>query len=83
MENIIFEIILHAGDARSQSIKAYKLIQKNDFDGAKELLKKASESINLAHKTQTELIQKEVRGDYQDVTLLLSVLTLFVFYELD
>ena len=70
-ENIIFEIILHAGDARSNSINAYKALESNNFEEAESLLKKASVSLNKAHKVQTEIIQKEVRGERQEITLLM------------
>lgn len=70
-EKIIFDIILHAGNARSSSIKAYKLLEYYDFFEAEKLLKEASISLNTAHKVQTELMQKEVRGENQDVTLLM------------
>lgn len=71
MEEIIFMVILHAGDARSNCIKALKSIQLSDYEGARLLLEDASKSINLAHKTQTEMIQKEVRGEVVELSLLL------------
>lgn len=70
-ENVIFEIILHAGDARSNSINAYKALESYDFELAESLLKEASTSLNKAHKVQTELIQKEIRGERQEITLLM------------
>lgn len=71
MEEMIMSIILNAGDARSKSLIAFKRAREYNFEEAKKLMKEASESLTLAHKAQTEMIQKEVRGDKQEVTLLM------------
>lgn len=71
MEEIIMTIILNAGDARSKSLIAFKRAREGNMEAAQQLIKAASTSLNLAHKAQTQLIQKEVGGDKQEVSLLL------------
>lgn len=71
METIIMNIILHAGDARSKYLLAIKAARLNDFEKADDYLKQASESVVAAHQVQTELIQKEVQGEPQEVSLLM------------
>lgn len=71
MEEIIMNIILNAGDARSKSLVALKRARQGEFAEAKKLLKEAGESVTLAHRSQTELIQKEVSGEKQEVSLLM------------
>lgn len=71
MEQIIMEIILNAGNARSSSLLAIKAAQNGDFPKAEELLSEAKKSVNLAHKSQTSLITAEVSGNKQDVSLLM------------
>ncbi len=71
MEDIIFNIILHAGEARTAIIEALSCTRSFDFIKSAEYLEKAAKSIQKAHQTQTELIQKEVRGETQQVSLLM------------
>ena len=71
MEEMIMNIILNAGDARSKSLIAFKRAREYNFEEAKKLMKEANESLTLAHKAQTQMIQKEVSGDTQAVTLLM------------
>ncbi|MBP2097727.1 PTS lactose/cellobiose transporter subunit IIA [Enterococcus rivorum] len=71
MEDTIMKIILHAGDARSKSLLALKSVKQGDFEKARCLLEEARQSSVAAHKVQTELIQKEVSGETQTMTLLL------------
>lgn len=71
MEETIMNIILHAGDARSKSLLAIKAAKNKDFEKAHELLEEARKSSVSAHKSQTNLIQKEVSGEPQEVSLLM------------
>lgn len=71
MEQEIFEIISHGGDARGFAYEALKSAKENDIDKAKELLEKAQEELDLAHNTQTKLIQKELSGDDLKMSLLM------------
>lgn len=71
MEEIIFKIILHAGDARSACMNAMKCLKTFDIAGCEALLKEAAHSLKQAHQVQTALIQEEVRGNPQDLSLLM------------
>lgn len=71
MEEIIMNVILNAGNARSKCFLALKSARKKDFLQAEDLMKEASNFILTAHKAQTALIQEEVRGNKQPVSLLM------------
>ena len=71
MEQEIFEIISHGGDARGFAYEAMKEAQKNNMDRAYELLKRSQEELDLAHNTQTRLIQAEINGEDFKMSLLL------------
>jgi PTS system cellobiose-specific IIA component len=71
MEQEIFEIISHGGDARGYAYEALKAAEDNLMGKAKELLIKAQEELDLAHNTQTKLIQAEINGQDLKMTLLM------------
>ena len=71
METTIFEIILHAGNARAEAYAALQAAQDGDFAAAQENLKQAEAEIGVAHRTQADLIQQEAQGDHVQVSLLL------------
>ena len=71
MEEIIFKIILHSGNARTKLINSLKSIKNFDFEQSKKLQKEAIEELNLAHMVQTKIINEEVNGKKQDVNLLM------------
>ena len=71
LEMIIMNIINYSGQARSLSMEAIQYGKTEDFEKARENLDNANENISKAHKSQTELIQSEARGDKQELTLLL------------
>lgn len=70
-EEVVFQIILHAGNARSLAMEAISHAKNDDINGAREKLAEAGREIGEAHETQTELIQKEAQGKKSEVTLLL------------
>ena len=70
IEEIVFEIILHGGNARALAYDALNAAEKGDFQQAKIHLKEAEEEIGLAHRIQTALIQKEAGGEKTEVSLL-------------
>ncbi|MDR3564974.1 MAG: PTS lactose/cellobiose transporter subunit IIA [Negativicutes bacterium] len=69
-ETVIFEIILHAGNARAEAYDALRAAQAGDFDKAEAHLRQAEEEVGIAHRTQTDLIQQEARGEKTEITLL-------------
>ncbi|WP_057912678.1 PTS lactose/cellobiose transporter subunit IIA [Peribacillus muralis] len=67
----IFEIISHSGNARSLAFEALSEAEEFNFEKADELIKQVQEELNLAHKTQTKLIQAELNGVPSEKTLLM------------
>jgi PTS system cellobiose-specific IIA component len=71
MEEIILNIIMHSGEARSYSMEAISLAKKGNFNEAGELIVKADEELGYAHSSQTSLIQGEAANDKIEFSLLL------------
>ncbi|MBZ4662739.1 MAG: hypothetical protein JG776_421 [Caloramator sp.] len=71
MENEIFEIISHGGNARAYAFEAVKKAQEGNIKEAEELLVKAQEELDIAHNTQTKLIQAEINGENLQMNLLM------------
>jgi PTS system cellobiose-specific IIA component len=71
VEEIVFTIISHAGNARSNCYEALKYAKEGNFNEAEIYIKKAGEEILKAHHVQTDMIQKEASGEKQEITLLL------------
>ena len=66
------QIILHAGDARMYCTVALKAIEDFDFLKAEENMKLADDSITIAHKIQTDVIQSEAGGEKQEYSILFT-----------
>lgn len=71
MEMEIMNIIVNAGNARSNCIKAMKLATARDYEQAMALYHESKEALVVAHNTQTQLIQKEINGNKNELTLLM------------
>lgn len=71
IEEISFNIILHAGDSKSLAMEAIQDAKKYCFSDAMEKLAKANEAFAEAHHFQLELIQKEAEGEKNDISVLL------------
>lgn len=71
MEEIILNIIMHSGKARSCSMDAITAAKKGNFNDARELIVKADEELGYAHTSQTSLIQGEAVNDKIEFSLLL------------
>lgn len=69
--DIALDIILSAGNSKSNSMKSIKEARNFRFDNAEEMLKEAQKDIEEAHKTQTTLIQKEAVGEEQKINLIM------------
>lgn len=70
-EQIVMELIVNGGDARSKAMQAIRLAKKGDLAAAKEKLKESTEALGKAHNFQTELIQSESAGVHVEISLLL------------
>ena len=58
-----FEIVAYSGDARSTLLELLKEMRAGNFDNVEEKLKDADANINLAHQSQTTILQQEARGE--------------------
>ena len=66
-----FELILHAGNAKSNAMLAIREARNFHFEEAEKKMQSAEEETVLAHQTQTELIQKEAQGERVTVDLIM------------
>lgn len=71
MEEIILNIIMHSGKARSYSMDAITAAKTGNFNEARELIVRADEELGYAHTSQTSLIQGEAVNDKIEFSLLL------------
>ncbi|AWX58848.1 MULTISPECIES: PTS lactose/cellobiose transporter subunit IIA [Brevibacillus] len=69
--DVIFQLILHGGNARSLAMEAIALAKNRDMSGAEDALKRAGEELGRAHQNQTALIQKEIAGEKTEISMLL------------
>ena len=70
-EQIVMELIVNSGDARSKSMEAIRAAKRGDLLLAEEKIKQANESLGKAHDFQTNLIQNEATGAHVQVSLLM------------
>lgn len=71
LEQYCMQIISKAGAAKSICFEALNLAQNGKFDGAQDMLKKASDVFLDAHLVHGELITLEASGELKEITLLL------------
>lgn len=62
-----FEIVAYSGDARSKLLLAVEKAKQKDFTECDRLISEANDCLNDAHKSQTELLQLEARGENIDI----------------
>lgn len=66
-----FEIVAYAGEARGYLVEALHNAKNKDFNSIDELLKRSDECLNLAHKSQTEMLFLEANGEFSDITVIM------------
>lgn len=71
MEEIIFEIIGNAGEAKGLAYEALSFAEQGNYEKAEELLKEADKALLNVHSVQTGLIQEEAAGRKAEVSLLM------------
>ncbi|API92146.1 MULTISPECIES: PTS lactose/cellobiose transporter subunit IIA [Virgibacillus] len=71
IEEISFQIILHGGNARTSAMEAIQHAKEGEFEKAEQKIQEANEEIGAAHRSQTELIKGEARGEKTEIRLLL------------
>jgi len=69
-EEVIFKIILHAGNARAEAYDALRAAQAGEFIKAAEHLQQAEKEVGAAHRVQADMIQQEAAGNKVELTLL-------------
>ncbi|MDY3005742.1 PTS lactose/cellobiose transporter subunit IIA [Anaerococcus porci] len=67
----IFEIIMHAGEARSLANESINYSENYEFIEAENMLEKAKNELVVCHNLQTDLLNKEAGGDKNDVNIFL------------
>lgn len=67
MNMVGFEIVAYSGDARSTLLQLLKEVRQGNYSNVEQLLADADENINLAHKTQTQILTAEASGDNMDM----------------
>jgi len=66
-----FQLIMYAGDSKSESMLAIKAARNFQFEEAEEHLELAKKSLGEAHKSQTSMIHQEAAGSKIDVNIIL------------
>lgn len=66
-----FALILSAGNSKSNSMLAIKSSREGSFDEADTYLELAQGELVNAHQIQTNLIQKEARGEKHELNLIM------------
>lgn len=69
--NLAFELILSAGNSKSQSLLAIEAARDFDFEESGKCLQEAEEELRLAHKSQTDMIQQEAQGNSVELNIIL------------
>ncbi len=67
---ISMNIILNAGDARTEAFGALEDAKKGDFVSAQEKIQTAEEAIKNAHQAQTDVLQEEMSGEAHELCIL-------------
>ena len=65
-------IIMDAGDARMDCVRALEALKQWNFTDAENFLKTAKEKIVSAHVKQTQVIQLESSGEIPDYSILFT-----------
>lgn len=70
-EDILMELVVNSGNARSSAMEAIKLAKEGNFDESEKSLELAKEQIKNAHEFQTSLVMKEAGGEKVELSLLM------------
>ncbi|MDY0393992.1 PTS lactose/cellobiose transporter subunit IIA [Virgibacillus halophilus] len=68
---IAFQIILYAGNGKSNAMEAIQAAKEDDFEEADRLIEAAGEELSKAHGFQTQLLQEEANGQEASVNVML------------
>lgn len=67
---VSMNIILNAGDARTDAFNAIQDAKNGNFESADEKIARAEEAIKAAHTAQTEVLQEEMSGTPHELCIL-------------
>lgn len=68
---IAFQIILYAGDGKSNAMEAIQEAKEGNFKEADRLIEEAGEELSKAHGYQTKLLQEEASGEGATINVIL------------
>lgn len=71
VEEIIMNLIVHAGSARSLAMEAIQKAKEKKFDEAYELLENCNNEFLEAHEVQKQMIKDEINGEKTPISLLM------------
>nr|WP_176545125.1 PTS lactose/cellobiose transporter subunit IIA [Bacillus sp. AFS041924] len=71
IEQTAFQLILHAGNAKSSLMEAMQAARAGNIEEANSKIEEAKIELNHAHHAQTSLIQGEARGENVQLSILL------------
>ncbi|MGY0692474.1 PTS lactose/cellobiose transporter subunit IIA [Virgibacillus sp. FSP13] len=71
MTEIAFQIILFAGNGKSNAMEAIQEAKEGNFDQADHLIEEAGIELGKAHDYQTKLLHREANGEENSVNVLL------------
>ena len=75
-ENIIVELIVKGGDARSNALLAIRAAKEGNFSEAEKLMQECNRQLVEAHEIQTDMIQEELNAEEKRaVDLLMNAMT--------
>jgi PTS system cellobiose-specific IIA component len=57
LEQTIYQLVLHGGNARAEAYSALEAAESFDFDKAEQHLQQADDEFYAGHKWQTQLVQ--------------------------
>lgn len=70
IEQIVMNIIIYSGDARSYLYEALESAKEEKYDAIGPLIEKANDAIGKAHDIQTGMLQQEASGEPLKVSVL-------------
>ena len=66
-----FELILHAGNAKSSAIEAINAANNENYELVESKLNEAGDELTMAHQMQTDLLMKMMKGEEVPVDILM------------
>lgn len=66
----IMGLIMYGGEAKGKAVEAIHAARDGQFEEAQHLLQ-TTNSLNIAHKSQTHLLSQEAAGDAVELSLLM------------